>query len=108
MPARRRLTPDQVREIRSSAEGCRALGKRFGVSHVSVWKARTLHTHIEVPDEPPSHRSKMTIEVDRADKDYFFDSAREAGIPLRVFIADILHSVAVDDRRESMGVIKDA
>lgn len=44
----RRLTPEMVREIRSTDENTHSLARRFGVSQCAVWLARRGKTHRHV------------------------------------------------------------
>lgn len=46
--ANRRLTDDQVREIRASSESQRVLGNKYGLAGVAIWQIRHYKTYKDV------------------------------------------------------------
>lgn len=61
---RRKLTPEQVMEIRSSPESNRAIGKRLGVSEFCIWSVRAWKTHKNVGPFAGMFRSLMAASND--------------------------------------------
>lgn len=50
----RKLTDDQVREIRSSTKTTRELASIYGLSNAGIWYIKRRETYKDVPDSPPS------------------------------------------------------
>lgn len=56
----RKLTPEQVREIRESPESTYTLAKRFGVSQNTVWDVRVFKAHASVGAQEMAGASVFT------------------------------------------------
>jgi len=102
---RQRFTDDQIRDIRTSSQTRKWLGSYYDVSPVSIHNILHFESYRHVEGAAPNH-AQMTIELATEDKEHFFNIACGRGIPLAQIIAETLHGVAVDDRREHIGIVK--
>lgn len=53
-PSQRKLTDDQVREIRASTKTNMELASIYGLSHVNIWRIKRRETYKDVPDSQPA------------------------------------------------------